>query len=715
MKKIIFTILTLNLFLFNSYSQIDMEVLKTIEEWKGETKKHQFEENVLIDISGNKIDFEEFKSIFYKNNPKDSIYDEAYILDYFSLFVKFKLKIQEAKELGYDTVSSFIDEFEGYKKQLSSPYLSDSSVQNMLINEAYERMKYEVNVSHILIKLDADALPRDTLIAYRKALSIKRKISNDNFDDIAYNFSDDPSSKQNYGSLGYFSVFRMVYPFESAAYNTPVGEVSKPIRSQFGYHLVRVNDKRESLGEVKVAHILIRSSEDDSDIEQKSAEDRINQLLELINQGQNFTDLVQYSEDRGSASKKGELPWFSSGRMVPEFEKVAFGLNEVGQISKPFKTIYGWHIIKLINKRGVPSFKDAKKDIESKVKRDSRSSFNNQIVINNIKKEYSFREYIYNLKIFYNKEISKEWSSELFKNNKKTIFKLGDKKYTQYDFAKYIEKNNLLTSKEKSEKFIFSTFQSYVNEMCIDYEVSQLPEKYPDYKMLLKEYKEGILLFNISNDKIWSKANRDTLGLRLFYERNLSSYRVDTLIDCFIFSSINGVDLLRLKENIIGVENSKTLFEFSKFTDLNFIDKKERYIPKGLSFNNDNYISSMSQNIELLDFLKSDYITNYKKYFQSNYSLIKMNTYRDNLADFKSSYKEISYKKVISDISNFDGEFFFVYINSFKYNYQFDLNEIKGRVISDYQDYLEDNWLNDLMSNYDINVNLDLLKTLVSK
>ena len=210
MKKIIFTILTLNLFFFNSYSQIDFKVLKTLEEWQGETKKHQFEENVLINISGTRIDFEEFKSIFYKNNPKDSVYDEAYILDYFSLFVKFKLKIQEAKELGYDTVSSFIDEFEGYKKQLSNPYLSDSSVQSMLINEAYERMKYEVNVSHILVKLDADALPKDTLIAYRKALSIKRKISNDNFDDVAYKFSDDPSSKQNYGSLGYFSVFRMV-------------------------------------------------------------------------------------------------------------------------------------------------------------------------------------------------------------------------------------------------------------------------------------------------------------------------------------------------------------------------------------------------------------------------------------------------------------------------------------------------------------------------
>ena len=673
-----------------------------------------FSQNTLIDISGTKVDFEEFKSIFYKNNIKDTVYSEDYIVDYFNLFLKFKLKIKEAKDLGYDTVTSFVEEFAGYKKQLSEPYLIDSSHQSMLVKEAYERMKNEVNVSHILIKLDSDALPQDTLVAYKKALLIKRKINNKNFEQIAYDYSDDPSVKQNYGKLGYFSVFRMVYPFENAAYNTPVGKVSNPIRSKFGYHLVKVNDKRQSLGEVKVSHILIRSNQDDSDVEKKSSEDRIKQLFEFIEEGKEFEDLVQYSEDRGSASSNGELPWFSSGRMVQEFEQVAFSLTEFGQISRPFKTMYGWHIIKLINKRGVPDFKDVKEEIKSKIKRDSRSSFNESFVVNNIKNEYGFRSYDYNLKLFYNKEISNEWDADFLKKNKKVLFKIGDTKYTQYDFAKYIDENNFLTSKENSEKFIFHTYQTYVKKTCLKYEVSQLSNKYPDYKILLNEYKEGILLFNISNDKIWSKANKDTIGLNLFYKENILKYKVDTLIDCFLFSSIDGVDILKLKENILSVQNTNTLFDFANYTDLNYRLKNERKIPKGLSFNQENYVSSISQNIELLDFLKSDYVENYKNYFKNDYSLIKMIKYRDGLSNFKSDY-QITYNNIVSELEFIDGEFVFVYVNNLIPNYQFQLNEIRGRIISDYQDYLESNWLEYLFRTYDITVDWDLLKTLVSE
>jgi len=204
---------------------------------------------VILSVGNDNITMEEFKAIFFKNNHNDSTITKEYLDDYMRLFINFRLKVKEAKELKYDTVSAFVNELAMYRNQLAKPYLSDSQFDENLINEAYERMQEDVNASHILFSVAEKALPTDTLKAYNKAISVRNKILKGmGFSQAAKQYSDDKSAVNNGGDLGFFTVFRMVYSFESAAYNTAIGKISKPVRTKYGYHLVKVNAKRKARG-----------------------------------------------------------------------------------------------------------------------------------------------------------------------------------------------------------------------------------------------------------------------------------------------------------------------------------------------------------------------------------------------------------------------------------------------------------------------------------
>ena len=379
-------------------------------------------EKVLMTIGSEKVTVSEFQNIFQKNNDLENINKEE-LENYVDLFVKFKMKVLDAESISLDTSRKFINELNGYRKQLSRPYLTDKQAENKLLSEAYERTLKEVKVSHILILLDENALPKDTLSIFNKINLIRNKALNgESFDLLAKTYSEDPSAKINSGNLGYFSAFRMVYPFENAAYNTNVGEVSKPFRTRFGYHILKVTDKRESRGQVKVAHIMIEQKENANTKEIETATEKVNQLMDFFNQGKTFDELVQFSDDNGTKNKGGELPWFGTGQMVPEFENAAFNLK-VGEISKPIKTNYGWHILKLIDKKNIEDFDAIKSELERKIKRDTRSNKGRKSLINRIKKENNFKEYKNNLEVFYQMNFD-EISDFKLSSNFKVLFSL---------------------------------------------------------------------------------------------------------------------------------------------------------------------------------------------------------------------------------------------------------------------------------------------------
>src|SRR5690554_1578899 len=348
-------------------------------------------DEVVMTVNDEEITKSEFLQVYLKNNDNPK-YDKASLDEYLELYKKFKLKVAEAEALGYDTIPSLKRELEGYKEQLAHPYLIDSSKTKELLKEAYDRMQHEIKASHILINVKPNASPEDTLKAYNKALALKKRIENgEDFGAVASGpgGSEDPSAKQNKGDLGYFTAFQMVYPFETAAYNLKEGEVSMPVRSSYGYHIVKVFDKRKARGTITTAHIMVALSENSNRSDIQNAEKKINEIYKELEEGKSFEKLARlYSDDQGSKNKGGHLPAFGSGtnqRMVTEFEDAAFALENDGDYSEPIKTDYGFHIVKRIDYKALGSFEELKAEIQQKLNRGDRAKQTEKAFINKLK------------------------------------------------------------------------------------------------------------------------------------------------------------------------------------------------------------------------------------------------------------------------------------------------------------------------------------------
>lgn len=477
----------------------------------------------LFSIDGQPVMADEFKAIYQKNTNEQGLKET--IDDYLKLYITFKLKVHEAKMLKLDTAQAFRIEYAGYAKQLAQPYMSDVSVNQALIDEAYDRMCKEVNASHILINIGANG---DTVRPYQQAMEARRRIlSGEAFEKVALETSNDPSVSRNSGRLGYFSAFQMVYPFECAAYNTPVGQVSMPVRTQFGYHLVKVHDVRPTRGRVKTAHIMIKAPQNATPQAIEAARRRIVDIHEQLLSGADFAELARtVSEDEGTAKNGGEFPWISSGQIIPQIEQVAFALPSPGSISGPFQTPFGWHVLKLID-RQVPGSKAAETpEIKAKIARDSRARKSHDSFIAKLKNQYNFSERkplnLSDLRV--DTSIFKgTWTPPQYTANP-TLFKLDNRDYTLAQLAAYIAKHQANGQRNISVKrFVRESYQNWTNQEIMAYEEQHLEEKYPAYKHLAREYYEGMLLFEVSNLMVWARSNDSTL-LANFYQRNSNRY-----------------------------------------------------------------------------------------------------------------------------------------------------------------------------------------------
>ena len=521
------------------------------------TAKTSSSQPTIATIGDQPIHTSEFAYVYQKNNgnQKDAYTPES-IKDYLRLYINFKLKVREAEALGLDTAKSFKAELNGYKKQLSQPYFTEKSVTEKLTKEAYERMKEEINASHILIKLNPDADPKDTLAAYTKIKGIQEKaLKGESFEKLAYEHSDDPSAKTNKGNLGYFTAFGTIYPFETAAYTTPIGSISNPVRTQFGYHILKVNNRRKSQGQVKVAHIMVRSSEGMSSSDSIAAKQKIDEIYNRLQKGEDWKNLVaQFSEDANSKSKAGELMWFSAGKMIPSFEEAAFALQNPNDISKPVLTPYGWHIIKLLERKSLEPFEVLEPTLKSKVSKD-RGEINKKVLLERLKKENAFVE---NTKVVDNLIASADssllkgaWDYKADPKNNPELFTIGKEKYTKNDFLKFVKQRQKARKNISPAQYMKTLYKDYADEMLITYEEIHLEEKYPDYKMLVKEYRDGILLFQLMDEKVWSKAIEDTAGLKKFFNEHRDKYKWDYRAHAKIFNVANPAVLEKLKPELM--------------------------------------------------------------------------------------------------------------------------------------------------------------------
>lgn len=502
------------------------------------------DDKVVMTVDGKEVTVGEFKNIYEKNNDNPS-YKKEDIDEYLSLFKNFKIVVAEALDQKYDTIPRLQRELKGYRDQLARPYLIDKEKTEELIKEAYERMKTEVHASHILVRVQPNASPEDTLKAYNKIKMIKAAIEKGgDFADHAKGKSEDPSARTNGGDLGYFTSLQMVYPFENAAYNTKEGKVSDIIRTRFGYHILKVHDKRPARGKMEAAHIMIAFSKNPNEEEIQNAEKKINELYDKLENGEDFFTLAtQYSDDVTTKKRGGRLPFFGTGttqRMLPEFEDAAFSIEENGQYSKPFKTDYGYHIVYRVNLEPLQSFEDMESQIRSRVNKDSRSQLTRSSFITKLKDEYNFKENkknVYKLiPLIDSSYFTGKWKVEPNEAKyKKEIFSFANQKYTQNDFLKYLIKAQREQKPQPIKPMIDQLYKHYSENEVFGYEQSHLEEKYPEFNYLMQEYKDGVLLFEIKQDMVWNKALKDTTGLKEFYEAHKKDYMWPERLDVNIF------------------------------------------------------------------------------------------------------------------------------------------------------------------------------------
>jgi peptidyl-prolyl cis-trans isomerase SurA len=486
-------------------------------------------DSLLMILESDSIYLAEFEHVYNKNRntPTAEVKTPE---EYLELFINFKLKVLAAEEAGLDTMPRFKRELKGYRKDLARPYLNDAEVTEALVDEAFERYQKEIRARHILFSVNENASPQDTLRVYNQAVEVRKRIlAGTDFVSMARRYSEDPSVKDNGGDLGYFTALYMVYPFESAAFNTAVGEVSMPIRTRFGFHLIEITDSRPARGQRKVAHILIQVEEGDT-AAWNTAKRKADEVYQKAVSGEDFTALaVQYSDDKTSASAGGELRWFGSGVMVEEFEEGAFSLDSIGQVSEPVRTQFGYHIIRLMDIKGPPNREEDEFEVRRKIKGDVRAQKSQRVVIDRLMAEYAPVVEEKNLVVF--EQLIDEsfyrraWKPEIMAGYTRPVLSFADTVLLQSDFAEHLGKLQFSADlNQDKETMLRVAFKNFSEKAVMSYENDHLEEKYPDFKMLYKEYRDGILLFELMDDEVWSKAVKDTAGLEAYYEANKTKY-----------------------------------------------------------------------------------------------------------------------------------------------------------------------------------------------
>ena len=708
-------------------------------------------EPVLFSVQNDPTTLQEFLYVYNKNNfSRDTVASPAEDLkEYLELYINFKLKVQEAKDAGMHTEEAFIQELEGYKQQLAKPYLTESTVTEKLVKEAYERLGTEVSASHILLGLKPTAEPADTLAAYKKIMQLREQIlSGEDFETLARKHSDDPSAAINGGKLGYFTALQMVYPFENAAYQTPEGEVSMPVRTNFGYHLLKVHDKRPSQGKVKVAHIMIRTPEAASPGEVKRAQEKAGEIYRKLQDGADWNQLAaQFSEDRSTKSSGGELDWFGTGQMVPSFEGAAFALEEKGAMSEPIRTPYGWHIIRLIDTEPLAPFEEMKEELQARISRDSRAELQETALLARLSRENELQENKSNLKNSLQKAAAELLAGSYSPDSTEAaqvLFSLQDEIYTVGDFTAWVKENGRPANNISPEEHLRQFYERWRKEELLAYEEAHLAEKYDDYRLLVQEYHDGILLFQLMDEKVWTRALEDTAGLRSFFEAHRNQYQWEERVAGTVYSAASK-EVLRqvedalqapsylLKEVPLALEAGTSNALAGKVVqNLNQLVNELRQDTTALleveiPEEYETAATQVDQHLQALEVDRQRYTIRTVSGKEATAALLTespkaLEQQFNGESALALQVTEGPFEKgehPVVDAVNWeegkhrlekDGRVYLVEIEAILPPAPKKLDEVRGQVISDYQEYLEEQWVQSLRNKYEVEVNQEVLE-----
>ncbi|MBN2639226.1 MAG: peptidylprolyl isomerase [Bacteroidales bacterium] len=642
----------------------------------------RFDKQTLVNINGDKITVGSFLNAYNKNIKTDST---TSIREYLNLYIDFRLKVIEAEQLKMDTLGSFKKELARYRKELALPYFENRKIMDSLVKQAWQREQYDIRASHILIRLASNAPPADTLKAWNKIMEIRKEILNGmSFASEATKYSEDPSAKDqkeipgrsrarkgNRGDLGYFSVFNMIYPFENAAYATPKGQISMPIRTIYGYHLLKVTDKRPAMGTAQVEHIFFALPPNSSKSDSLKQLRQINAVYQKIKSGMSFEEAARkFSEDKGSSIAGGKLPPFTSNRIVPEFVQAVDTLKP-GEVSEPFQTIYGFHIIKLLNRKKPGSFKDEEDQIRQKITTGKRHDIARKELIKELSDQYHTKileknkEFIINLlnqtPKLPNNLISKEDSSRI-------LFELGNKELVSYNCGEFVWFVRNKKQHQKGNNTELNTemlFTKFLDDKILSYYNDHLEQEFPEFKSLMQEYHDGILLFNLTSKKVWNKAPSDTLGLKKYFTEHRNKYIQNAGVKAIIFTAPKYLDT-SMQQLIKSYPDGRLLKQAMNTGKIKNSD--EIKIISDVFHKGDNKI------IDNVNWNKGWSVA-------------------------KPDQKNVN----------------FVYISEVLTKRPKTYNEALGQVIADYQDVLQNEWVKNLRNKYTVQINEKALEKLIRK
>jgi len=577
-----------------------------------------------------------------------------------NLFINFKLKVREAETQKLDETEDFHREFESFKQNLIAPFLIRNSLEEGELRKSYSRMQEAIRASHILLQFPQDATKSDSMAVLKMALSLKKEVENGaNINTLAVEYSDDPSAEINKGDLGFFTALQMLQPFEDAAYTLAVGEVSSPVLTNYGYHIIQVKDRIPNPGQVRVSHILVRIDETLPNGEDQAKRKVADIYREIQKENTVWEDIVlNYSEDPASSQQGGLLSWFTVGSVIPEVEIAAFSLTEIGEVSPPVRTQYGYHILRLEDRRPLKTFDELEESIRSRILRDSRSTMIQSQEMSIQKSRYSFDEdeaTVCELK----KELDSLSKNEIVQRVKekqlqgKRLFILQEKEYTLQDLISFIDEkdgNNSIKNGNFNEWYF-----RFIAERLDAAEVADLSTNNTEYQMLLKEYHDGILLFSLMNDEVWQKGLNDSIGQRAFYKKNIKNYQWSSRVDAYVV----------------------------KVLDINHLTVARKAL------------ENQTLSPELINSFESEYKSNAPLAFQTESGIIEYENHPIlSQIDLDKSYQEIE----------INGHLHLILLADQLKAGPKEFEETLGLVIRDYQQYLDNSLIESLKKKYPVKV-----------
>jgi peptidyl-prolyl cis-trans isomerase SurA len=623
----------------------------------------------LFTFGNTEVDKAEFVRAYSKNKAPVVDKEKAY-REYLDLYVKFKLKVKAAKDLHLDTLPQLLFDAQSFRSQIEGSYLNNDKAVNDLLNEAFARSQKDLRVLHFFIPVESAALPEDTLKAFRSITTFRTALATGKTDYDNLITASPVKIKQS--DLGFITVFTLPYEYENIIYGLKPGETSKPYRAKNGWHLFKLTDERKAVGKWKVAQILLSIPPDANAELKKEFEKKADSVYQLLLKGEDFGKMARwFSDDKVTYSNNGEMAEFGSGKFDPSFENEVFKLTRDKELSKPFLTAYGYHIVKRLSHSPVSNDKNdltLQFDLKQSIQQDSRINLAKELFVKEILKQIDFKKtgaiserdlYRFADTVIANPG-SETGNGSVFPITGKIICTYAKTKLTGKDWLDFVRNykgSGELYQGESNE----ALFVKFINTAVMDYYRKHLEDYNADFRYQMEEFKDGNVLFEIMEKNIWSKASADTNALHKYYNENKGKYLWAQSADIIIFNCANKKIA---DEARVALLKGKAYREIIAEPDNNVMADSGRFelsqLPVAIDANTpDGYISEPVVNP-----------------VDGNTSFMKL-------------------------------------INRYSAGLQRSFDEAKGLVINDYQNLLEEKWINDLKKKYPVKINEAVFKSLL--